>query len=56
MTSYKTFLLVQVFGLLFINTVFANPCPKPKVNIMVEINEDSLHMLQDDYGFKTEQG
>ena len=56
MTSYKRFLLVQVFCLLFINTVFANPCPKPKVKIMVEINENSLDMLQDDYGFKTEQG
>ena len=56
MTSYKTFLLVQVFCLLFIHTVFANPCPKPKVKIMVEINENSLDMLQDDYGFKTEQG
>jgi len=56
MTFYKTFLLVQVFCFLFINTLFANPCPKPKVKIIVEINEDSLHMLQDDYGFKTEQG
>jgi hypothetical protein len=56
MTSYKTFLLVQVFCLFFINTVFANPCPKPKVKILVEINENSLQMLQDDYGFKTEQG
>ncbi len=56
MTSYKIFLLVQVFCLLFINTLFANPCPKPKVKIIVEINENSLDMLQDDYGFKTEQG
>ncbi len=49
-------LLVQIFGLLLFETVFANPCPKPKVKIMVEINENSLDMLQDDYGFKTEQG
>ena len=56
MTSYKIFLLVQIFCLLFINTILANPCPKPKVKVMVEINENSLDMLQDDYGFKTEQG
>ena len=56
MSSYRTFSMVQVFSLVIANIVFANPCPKPKVKILVEINENSLDMLQDDYGFKTEQG
>ena len=55
MSSYKTFSMVQVFCFVIANFVFANPCPKPKVKILVEINENSLDMLQDDYGFKTEQ-
>jgi len=56
MSPYKTFSMVQVFCFVIVNFVFANPCPKPKVKILVEINENSLDMLQDDYGFKTEQG
>jgi hypothetical protein len=56
MILFRKLLLVQISGLLLFETVFANPCPKPKVKIMVEINENSLDMLQDDYGFKTEQG
>ena len=56
MSPYKIFSMVQVFCFVIANIVFANPCPKPKVKILVEINENSLDMLQDDYGFKTEQG
>jgi len=56
MTYRKVVLLLMIFSPIFINNLYAGPCPKPKVKILVEINEDSLQMLQDDYGFKTEQG
>jgi hypothetical protein len=55
MTYNKIILLFMILSPIFINNLYAS-CPKPKVKIMVEINENSLDMLQDDYGFKTEQG
>jgi len=48
------FIILVATGITY--AVFAGPCPKPKVKILVEINKNALQMLQDDYGFKTEQG
>ena len=56
MASQRAFLLILIFLTFFINTIFADPCPRPKVKIEIEIGKDVLKMIQDDYGFKTEQG
>ena len=50
MTHFKVVLLFIVFSLIFINNLYAGPCPKLKVKIKIEIHKNAMEKMQHDYG------
>jgi hypothetical protein len=50
MNYSKVVLLVIIFFSIFINNLYADPCPKLKVKISIEIDEKAMGKLQHDYG------